>query len=77
MPAIAAAIGRRFGLPVQSIPAEAAVTHFGGLATLAGFDMPASGALTREKLGWTPTRPGLIADIDWTRLPADFRRLPR
>ena len=27
-------------------------------------DVPASSALTREKLGWTPTGPGLIADIE-------------
>jgi hypothetical protein len=25
--------------------------------------MPASSALTRERLGWRPTGPGLLADI--------------
>jgi hypothetical protein len=29
----------------------------------AGFDMPASSAQTREKLGWNPTGPGLISDL--------------
>jgi hypothetical protein len=29
----------------------------------AGLDMPASSALTRQRLGWTPTGIGLIADI--------------
>ena len=26
--------------------------------------MPSSGALTQQKLNWTPTEPGLIADLD-------------
>ncbi len=26
-------------------------------------DMPASSALTRERLGWQPSGPGLIADL--------------
>jgi hypothetical protein len=28
------------------------------------FDMPASSALTRQRLGWKPTGPGLIADLN-------------
>ena len=30
----------------------------------ASADMPTSSAKTRERLGWRPTGPGLIADID-------------
>jgi hypothetical protein len=30
----------------------------------AGHDMPASSAQTRRKLGWQPTGPGLIADLE-------------
>jgi hypothetical protein len=30
----------------------------------ADHDMPASSALTRERLGWHPTGPGLIADLE-------------
>jgi hypothetical protein len=30
----------------------------------AGIDAPTSSARTRELLGWAPTLPGLIADID-------------
>jgi len=30
----------------------------------AGADNPASSALTRQRPGWTPTEPGLIADLN-------------
>jgi hypothetical protein len=30
----------------------------------AGLDMPASSAITREKLGWVPTGPGLLEDLE-------------
>jgi hypothetical protein len=30
----------------------------------AAADNPASSALTRQRLGWQPTHPGLIADLD-------------
>jgi hypothetical protein len=30
----------------------------------AAVDMPASSALTQKRLGWRPTGPGLIADLD-------------
>jgi hypothetical protein len=38
--------------------------HFGWLAGLLGADAPASSALTRELLGWQPTHPRLIDDLD-------------
>jgi nucleoside-diphosphate-sugar epimerase len=61
---IAEVIGRRLKLPVVSkIPAEAA-EHFGTMAGFAGLDGPASSALTRERLGWRPVGPGLIADLE-------------
>ena len=34
------------------------------LARLLSTDMPASSAITRALLGWNPTHPGLIEDID-------------
>ena len=64
MRGIAEAVGRRVGVPAKSITAEEATAHFGWMAMFATHDVPASSALTREKLGWTPVGPGLIADIE-------------
>ncbi len=64
MRAIAEAIGRRLKLPVKSITAEEAPAFFGWLANFAGYDMPASSVQTRKTLGWNPTGPGLIADLE-------------
>jgi len=61
---IAAVIGRRLGVPVVSKVTEEAKEHFGWFAQFVGFDVPASSALTRERLGWRPTQPGLLADLD-------------
>jgi nucleoside-diphosphate-sugar epimerase len=61
---IAQAIGRRLKLPVKSIAAEEAQAFFGWLAMFAAHDFPASSAQTRRTLGWEPTGPGLIADLE-------------
>ena len=61
---IADLIGRKLGVPVTSIPAEAAGEHFGWLARFLAMDQPASSALTRQRLGWKPTHPGLIEDLE-------------
>jgi len=61
---VAEALGKRLDLPVVSITPEAAPAHFGFLAMFAGRDAPTSSRLTRERLGWTPTGPGLIEDLD-------------
>lgn len=63
-PLIAEVIGRRLGLPVVSISRDEAADHFGFLGHFFGLDIPASSAKTRERLGWQPTGPGLIEDID-------------
>jgi len=60
---IAGAIGTFLGLPVESIEADHAMAHFGWIGRFFGTDGHASSALTREWLGWTPTHPGLLADI--------------
>lgn len=62
--AIAEVIGRRLNLPVVSISPEEAAGHFGFLGLFFGLDILASSALTQEQLGWKPTHPGLIADLD-------------
>jgi nucleoside-diphosphate-sugar epimerase len=61
---IADVIGRRLKLPVVSIAPEEAGEHFGWLGAFASLDLPASGAQTRERLGWRPSGPGLIADLE-------------
>ncbi len=65
---IAEAIGRRLKLPVKSIAPEETPAYFGWLAMFAGYDMPASSAQTRRKLGWEPTGPVLIADLEQLRI---------
>ncbi|PZM17159.1 SDR family oxidoreductase [Rhizobium tubonense] len=64
---IAAVIGRRLNLPVVSKAPEEAADHFGWFAHFAAIDNPASSERTREQLGWQPTQPGLIADLDRPR----------
>jgi nucleoside-diphosphate-sugar epimerase len=61
---IAEAIGRGLKVPVVSISPEEAPAHFGWLAMFVGRDAPASSAQTQKRLGWHPTGPGLIADLE-------------
>jgi nucleoside-diphosphate-sugar epimerase len=68
---IAEAIGRALDLPVSSIPRQDAAEHFSWMARFFGTGMPASSAFTRELLGWEPTQPGLIADLDAGRYTSD------
>ncbi|MBB5918044.1 nucleoside-diphosphate-sugar epimerase [Nocardia transvalensis] len=57
---IAAVIGRRLGLPVESVPPE----NFGALGPIFATDQPASSAHTREALGWQPRHPSLLEDLE-------------
>jgi nucleoside-diphosphate-sugar epimerase len=58
---IAEAIGQHLNLPARSMPAA----EFDGmLVHLLSTDMPASSTITQELLGWKPTHPGLIEDIE-------------
>ncbi len=61
---IATVIGRQLSLPVVSIPQEEAGAHFGWLAAFLAMDVRASHALTGELVGWQPTHPGLIDDLE-------------
>lgn len=62
--AIAEVIGRHLDLPVVAISPEDAGKHFGWLAGILAADVPASSVLTRERLGWHPMQPALLADLD-------------
>jgi nucleoside-diphosphate-sugar epimerase len=53
-------IGRRLGLPVQPVPDEV----FGALGSVFTMDQPASSAKTRAELGWEPSHPGLLEDLE-------------
>jgi nucleoside-diphosphate-sugar epimerase len=64
---IAESIGRGLKVPVVSKSPEEAGEHFGWLGMFAGADIPASSALTQERLGWRPTGVGLISDLDHAR----------
>lgn len=61
---IAQAIGRGLKVPVVSKSAEEAAAHFGFLGMFVSRDLTASSVQTQERLGWRPTGPGLIADLD-------------
>jgi nucleoside-diphosphate-sugar epimerase len=61
---IAEAIGRAFDLPVTSIDPDDVMGHFGWIGTFFGMDLTATSNRTRELLGWAPTGPTLIEDID-------------
>ncbi len=70
---IAEVIGRHLGLPVTSVAPEAAPDHFTWLSRFLGLDAPSSNTLTRELLGWQPTQPGLLEDLEeghYFRTPA-------
>jgi nucleoside-diphosphate-sugar epimerase len=64
---IAEAIGRGLRVPVVAKSPVEAGEHFGWLAMFVGVDVPASSAQTQERLGWRPTQPGLISDLDEAR----------
>lgn len=57
---IATVIGRRLGLPVEAVPQE----NFGPFGPIFAMDQPASSAHTREVLGWQPTHPSLLEDLE-------------
>jgi nucleoside-diphosphate-sugar epimerase len=57
---IATVIGRRLGLPVEQFPEEA----FGPIGPIFAMDQPSSSAHTRATLGWTPSHPKLLADLE-------------
>ena len=62
--AIAEAIGNKLGLPVTSVSADNAGAHFGWISRFFALDQAASSKLTQERMGWKPTHPTLLADLE-------------
>ncbi len=61
--AIAETLAEGLRIPAVSVSPEDAPDHFGWMAMFVGLDMPASSAWTRETLGWRPTGPTLVSDL--------------
>jgi nucleoside-diphosphate-sugar epimerase len=61
---VAEVIGRQLDVPVVSVARDDATEHFGWLGPLLAIDSPASSAITRQLLGWAPTHPRLIDDLE-------------
>jgi nucleoside-diphosphate-sugar epimerase len=61
---IAEAIGRALDLPVASVPSDEVLDHFGWIGQFFAMDLLSSSTMTQQLLGWTPTGPTLIDDID-------------
>lgn len=57
---IATVIGRRLNLPVEPVPED----NFGPFGPIFAMDQPASSTHTRDALGWQPTHPRLLADLE-------------
>lgn len=64
---IAEVIGRRLGVPVVSKTPEEAAALFGFIGHVLAMDSPASSAQTQERMGWRPSQPGLIRDLEQGR----------
>lgn len=57
---IASVVGRRLNLPVHSVPED----DFGPFGPIFALDQPASSTHTQKALGWTPTHPSLLEDLE-------------
>ena len=57
---IADVIGRRLGLPVEEVPEE----NYGPLGQIFATDQPSSSTHTRQALGWEPSHPSLLEDLE-------------
>ncbi len=61
---IAEAIGRQLDIPTASVAPDDAPEHFAFLGHFVSLDCPATAATTRRLLGWEPTGPRLLEDLD-------------
>lgn len=60
---IAETIADRLGIQAKSVTEEEAPQYLGFLAGFAGLDNPTSNDKTRALLGWEPTHPGWVEDV--------------
>jgi nucleoside-diphosphate-sugar epimerase len=65
---LAAAIGKKLGVPVAAKTPDEAQAHFTFFTGIVATDQPASAARTRELLGWQPREIGLLADLEASSL---------
>lgn len=68
MRTIAETIGQILDLPVVRLEPDSASQHFGWLSKFVAQDMSASSAITQKTLAWKPHGPGLLADLEQSRL---------
>jgi nucleoside-diphosphate-sugar epimerase len=61
---IAQAMARHLGIPTASVAPADAGEHFAHLGHFVALDSPATAAATRELLGWEPTGPSLLEDLE-------------
>ncbi len=61
---VADVIGRHLDVPSVGVSPDDAPAHFSWLAPMVMLDSPASSARTRQLLGWEPTGPGLLEDLE-------------
>jgi len=61
---IAETIAGKLGIEARGISDEEAPQYLGFLAVFAGLDNPTSNDRTRELLGWQPTHPGWVEDVE-------------
>jgi nucleoside-diphosphate-sugar epimerase len=61
---IAEVIGRGLKVPAVSLKPEEAAAHFGWFTRFVQWDLAGSSEKTQKELGWTPTGPGLITDLE-------------
>ena len=62
--ALAEVIGRRLQVPIRSRTLAEANKRLGWFGPFVAVDNPASSSQTQRDLGWRPTGPGLVQDID-------------
>lgn len=64
---IAELVGRRLNLPTASKTPEEAAALLGFIGHALAMDGPATSTRTRERLGWQPSQPGLLEDLEQGR----------